>query len=284
MSTDVTPQTPEVPHATFASIGRDYIAKVRGGDIGALPAVLGLLVLVAVFSTLRPDTFPGAYNFANLINQSAVYVVLAMGLVFVLLLGEIDLSAGYTGGTAAAVTGIVMTRHDWPAVPSLAAGILTGAALGLVIGLLVARLGIPSFVVSLAFFLGLQGLLLVMIGEGGTIAYRNDVVLAMNNNPMPIWLGWSLTLLGLLGYAALTWRSNSRRQAAGLSSQPMLLWALKTGALSVFLIAVVFYLSIERSPNPTLKSIKGVPIVLAIIVGLLIVLTFLLSRDRKSVV
>ncbi len=278
MSTDVTPQTPEVPHATFASIGRDYIAKVRGGDIGALPAVLGLLVLVAVFSTLRPDTFPGAYNFANLINQSAVYVVLAMGLVFVLLLGEIDLSAGYTGGTAAAVTGIVMTRHDWPAVPSLAAGILTGAALGLVIGLLVARLGIPSFVVSLAFFLGLQGLLLVMIGEGGTIAYRNDVVLAMNNNPMPIWLGWSLTLLGLLGYAALTWRSNSRRQAAGLSSQPMLLWALKTGALSVFLIAVVFYLSIERSPNPTLKSIKGVPIVLAIIVGLLIVLTFLLSR------
>ena len=121
MSTDVDPPgDPEVPHATLGSIARDYVAKVRGGDIGSLPAVLGLLVLVVVFSTLRPDTFPGAFNFANLINQSAVVVVLAMGLVFVLLLGEIDLSAGYTGGTAAAVTGIVMTRHGWPAVPSLA--------------------------------------------------------------------------------------------------------------------------------------------------------------------
>ncbi|MEZ5095022.1 MAG: ABC transporter permease [Nocardioides sp.] len=270
-----------VEHRSGGSLGdiaRDYLVKIRGGDVGSLPAVLGLVVLVIVFSVLRPGRFTDPFNFGNLINQSAAVVVLAMGLVFVLLLGEIDLSAGFTGGTAAAVVGIVMTRHDMPWGPSLLAGALTGAAIGAIIGSLVARLGIPSFVVSLAFFLGLQGVLLVMIGEGGTIAYRNDFVLAMNNNPMPVWLGWAITVAGLAAYATFTFFSNRRRQAAGLDSQPMLLWLLKTLGLTILVVAAVTYLSIERSPNPGLKSIKGVPIVAAIILGLVVVLTFLLNR------
>ena len=156
---------------------------------------------------LKPDRFPSQFNVANLLNQSAAIVVLSMGLVFVLLLGEIDLSAGYTGGTAAAVTGVVMTEQGWPWIPSLMACLLTGAVIGLVIGMLVARLGIPSFVVTLAFFLGLQGVMLVIIGEGGTIAYRNDVILKLNNDPMPVWLGWTFALVGLAAYALLTWRT-----------------------------------------------------------------------------
>ena len=164
-------------------------------------------MLVLVFSALKPERFPSQFNVANLLNQSAAIVVLSMGLVFVLLLGEIDLSAGYTGGTAAAVTGVVMTEKGWPWIPSLIACLLTGAVIGLVIGMLVARLGIPSFVVTLAFFLGLQGVMLVIIGEGGTIAYRNDVILKLNNDPMPVWLGWTFALVGLAAYALLTWRT-----------------------------------------------------------------------------
>ena len=201
-------------------------------------------MLVAVFSALRPERFPSAFNIANLLNQSAAVVVLAMGLVFVLLLGEIDLSAGFTGGTAAAVTGVVMTQHGWGWIPSLLTGLATGALIGAVIGLLVARLGIPSFVVTLAFFLGLQGVVLVIIGEGGTIAYRNDVILKLNNDPMPVWLGWTFAVVGLALYAVLTWRTDSRRRRHGLEAQP----------------------------------IKGVPLVVAIIVGLLVVLTYLLDR------
>jgi len=279
MSSTETPTSGVAPTGrTFGEIVRGYVARVRGGDVGSLPAVLGLVVLVIVFSSLKPGRFTTAFNFANLINQSAGIVVLSMGLIFVLLLGEIDLSAGFTGGTAAAVMGIVMTRHGWPWGPSLLVGLITGAVIGTVIGLLVSRLGIPSFVVSLAFFLGLQGVLLVIIGEGGTIPYRNDVILALNNNSMPIWLGWTVAIVGLTLYALLTWRTNHRRLTSGLSSQSTLLWALKTGALTVFVIAVVYYLSIERGPNPALKSIKGVPIVLAIIVGLLVVLTYVLNR------
>lgn len=273
----------DAPEPASASVGfgdivRDYVTKLRGGDLGSMPAILGLVVLVIVFSILRPGRFTGAFNVANLLNQSAGVVVLSMGLVFVLLLGEIDLSAGYTGGTAAAVTGVVMTQHGQPWIPSLLAGLATGAVIGAVIGLLVARLGIPSFVVTLAFFLGLQGVLLVIIGEGGTIAYRNDVILALNNDPMAVWLGWTLAILGLALYALVTWRNDARRRKAGLEVQPLLLWGLKTAGLILLVLAFVAYLSQERSPNPTLKSIKGVPMVVALVVGLLVVLTYVLKR------
>jgi D-xylose transport system permease protein len=281
MTTTTTPTPAPVDTSSEAGLGeivRDYFTKVRGGDVGSLPAVLGLLVLVTVFSVLRPGKFTNAFNFANLINQSAAITVLAMGLVFVLLLGEIDLSAGFTGGTAAAVMGIVMTRHDVAWFPSLIACLLTGAVIGTCIGLLVARLGIPSFVVTLAAFLGLQGVMLALIGEGGTIGYRNDVILAINNDTLPVWLGWALALVGLAAYAFVTFSTNRRRRAGGLKSEPVLLWAMKTGALAVLVIAMVAYLSIERSRNVALISLKGVPIVLTVVVGLLIVLTFALNK------
>jgi D-xylose transport system permease protein len=132
--------------------------------------------------------------------------------------------------------------------------------------------------VTLAAFLGLQGVMLALIGEGGTIGYRNDVILAINNDTLPVWLGWTLAIVGLATYALVTFRTNRRRHSHGLKSEPMLLWALKTGALTLIVVAVVGYLSIERSRNPALISLKGVPIVLLVIVGLLVVLTFALNK------
>jgi len=266
------------PRATLGSIVRDYLVRLRGGDVGSLPAILGLVVLVLVFSALRPDTFTTAFNFSNLIGQSAGVTVLAMGLVFVLLLGDIDLSAGYTGGTAAAVLGVALTNNGWPLVPALLVCIATGAVIGLAIGLLVAKLGIPSFVVTLAAFLGLQGVMLAIIGEGGTIAYENEFVISLNNDNLPVWLGWVLAIGAVVAYAAVTFVTQARRRAKGLTVQPLLLWAIKTGALTVVVIGVVYYLSIERSRNPQLTSLKGVPISLLVIVGLLVVLTFALSK------
>lgn len=276
-------ETPEVaPEPWQASglggIARAYVAKVRGGDVGALPAVLGLVVLVVVFSVLRPETFTSELNFANLINQSAAITVIAMGLVFVLLLGEIDLSAGVTGGTAAAVMGVVMTNHEQNWLISILACIATGAVIGAAIGLLVARLGIPSFVVTLAAFLGLQGVMLEIIGEGGTIPFKNEKILALTDDNLPVWLGWTIALALVVGFAGLTFLRNSRRRRAGLQHEPMLLWAIKSGALLVITVLVTYYLSKERSINPTLKSLKGVPVSLVVILGLLLVLSFLLSR------
>jgi D-xylose transport system permease protein len=255
-----------------------YFARLRGGDVGSLPAVLGFVALVLVFSSLRPDTFTGPLNFANLIFQAAGVMVLAMGLIFVLLLGEIDLSAGYTGGVAATVFGIAATRNGWDFLPALLAALITGAVIGFLTGVLVAKLGIPSFVVTLSAFLAYQGVVLQWIGERGTIRYNDEIVLALNNKPLDVTVGWLLTGIGLLAYALVTWRANSRRRKAGLEAEAPLVWSVKTLGLSALVVAVIWYLSIERSVNPTLTSIRGVPIVLAVIAGLAVVLTFMLNH------
>ena len=256
----------------------EWVDRVRGGDVGSLPAILGLLVLTTVFAVLRPDTFTQSFNFANLINQSSAVIVIAMGLVFVLLLGEIDLSAGFTAGTSAAVMAIVLTRQGQPWPLAVLAGLLTGALIGACIGLLVARLGIPSFVVTLAAFLGLQGVLLKLIGEGGTIPMRDETLVGLNNDTLPVWLGWTLYAVVVLAYAGTSLRRAATRRAGGLHADALSVVLAKTGLLAVLLGAATWWLSEERSRNPALTSIKGVPQVVVLLVLLLVGLNFVLGR------
>jgi D-xylose transport system permease protein len=256
----------------------DYWARIRGGDVGAMPAVLGLVALVVLFSAMRPSTFTTTFNFANLINQSAAVIVIAMGLVFVLLLGEIDLSVGFMAGTSAAVLGVTLTQHGWPWYLSVLAGLATGVLVGFMIGLLVARLRIPSFVVSLAFFLGLQGVMLLVIGEGGTIRISNQSILKiMNSNLSPV-VGWTLFLVVVLGYAFASYRRIAARKRSGLPSESMVVWGTKLAAMAILLGAATYLLNQERSRNPQIASIKGVPVIVPVLLVLLVGLTFLLSR------
>lgn len=256
----------------------EYWVRVRGGDLGSLPAVLGLVVLVALFTALEGQTFFSAFNFANLVSQAAMIIVIAMGLVFVLLLGEIDLSAGFAAGTAAAVLGVTLTEREWPLPLALVACLGTGVLIGLVIGLLVSRLGIPSFVVTLAMFLALQGLMLLIIGEGGTIGIKNDLVLALQNKNLTPIAGWILYLVVVGGYAILSGLRLRRRMAAGLTHEAVSVWAAKLAALAILYGAVTFFLNQERSRRPELTSIMGVPYIFPLIIALLIGLTFVLSR------
>ncbi|WP_296601781.1 ABC transporter permease [Nocardioides sp.] len=280
VTTDESQQMHDAPsRATVVSLWKDYLAKLRGGDVGSLPAVLGLLVLVTAFSVLRPETFTKAFNFGNLIQQSAGVTIIAMGMVFVLLLGEIDLAAGYTGGVSAAVMSSLLTNHGWSTPLGILACLVTGMVIGTFIGLIVSRLGVPSFVVTLALFLALQGVMLSIIGEKGSID-SGDFVAKLNSETIPVWLGWVIAAVLVGAYAGLTWLSNRRRRRHGLTAQPMLLWALKSGFLALIVGLIVYYLSIERSPNAHIKSIKGVPIALLIIIGIALVLSALLSRTK----
>jgi D-xylose transport system permease protein len=270
MTATLTPETVVAePEPTLRGAVNDYIARVRGGDVGSLPAVLGLVVLYLVFAGLRSSKFTNAFNFANLLHQSSALIVIAMGLVFVLLLGEIDLSAGYAAGTAAAIMGIVVTRHEGAWWLGILAGLATGVLIGTCIGLLVSRLGIPSFVVTLAAFLGLQGVLLKLIGEGGTISIRDNTLLKLNNANLPLWAGWVLFLVVVAGYAAVSMsRANTRRKGG-----------LHADAAQVVLAKVAtFFLSRERSRNAAVTSIKGVPEVVLLLLVLLVSLNFLLGR------
>jgi D-xylose transport system permease protein len=272
------PDTDAGPSGSIGEAVREYLDRLRGGDLGALPAILGLIALVIVFGILRPDTFLNAFNFANLLNQGAMVIVIAMGLVFVLLLGEIDLSAGFTAGTSAAILGVTLTQNNWPLPLALIACILTGTLIGVLIGLLVARLGIPSFVVTLAFFLMLQGVMLLIIGQGGTIPIRNDFVLSIMNDNMPVWMGWAFFALVVVGYGALSFRRIAVRRAKGLRAESVQVWGAKIAVLAVLLGWATYVLSQERSRNPALTSIKGVPIIVPVIFVLLVGLTFLLMR------
>ncbi|TDC11310.1 ABC transporter permease [Nonomuraea longispora] len=265
-------QSPSIGNSFLA-----YVQRVRGGDMGALPAVIGLVVLCAVFAAARPS-FVTAINFANLFTQGAAITLIAMGLVFVLLLGEIDLSAGFASGVCAAVLAVTLTSAGLPWYVCVVAAILTGVLIGTVLGGLVAKVGIPSFVVTLAGFLAFQGLVLVLVDEGTNISIRNSVIVAIANRNLPPWLGWALYAVCVAVFAGVQLRRARSRAKRGLIADPMSLIAIRVGMLALFAGLAVFALNLERSRNPELVSLTGVPIVVPLILVLLVVWTLVLRR------
>ncbi|MFG6191225.1 sugar ABC transporter permease [Nonomuraea sp. JJY05] len=265
-------QSPSIGNSFLA-----YVERVRGGDMGALPAVLGLVVLCTVFAVARP-AFVTSINFANLFTQGAAITLIAMGLVFVLLLGEIDLSAGFASGVCAAVLAVTLSSLGLPWYVCVLAAIVTGVIIGTVLGTLVAKVGIPSFVVTLAAFLAFQGLVLVLVQEGTNISIRDSVIVAIANKNLPPWLGWLLYAACVAVFAAVQLLRARKRTKRGLTADPMSLIAARVGALAVLAGLAVYVLNLERSRNPALVSLTGVPIVVPIILVLLIAWTMVLRR------
>jgi D-xylose transport system permease protein len=265
----------EVPTIKGAAV--NYWARVKAGDIGSLPAVLGLVVLCLVFGSMS-NVFLTPGNFANLITQAAAVIVIAMGLVFVLLLGEIDLSAGYTAGVTGAVLVILITNEGHPWYVALLASIAVGVFLGFLLGTLVARLGIPSFVVTLAAFLAFQGILLLLAGEGGTIRVEDPTVLAVQNSNMSPTVSWIFFVVVAVAYVLSGLSSMNSRRKAGLKTELKKLWIIKTAGLLLITGLAVFALNLERSNNPDLVSLKGIPYVVPVILLLLVIGTFVLGR------
>jgi D-xylose transport system permease protein len=256
---------------------RDYLGRLRGGDIGALPAVGGLVVLCVLFAVLRPRFFT-ELNFANLFTQGAAITVIAMGLVFVLLLGEIDLSAGFASGVCAAVMAVLMAKHGAPWPVGLLAAVVTGAVIGTSLGLLVAKVGIPSFVVTLAAFLAFQGAVLVIIGEGGNVGVHDPVLVAIANGTLPVWLGWVLWAVAVGGFAAVQLADRRVRVRGSLPVEPAAVLATRIGAVALISGLAVYVLNLDRAVNPLFGTLRGVPIVVPIVLALLVVGTLLLSR------
>jgi D-xylose transport system permease protein len=265
----------EVP--TLKGAAKDYWSRVKAGDIGSLPAVLGLIALCLVFGSMS-SVFLTPGNFANLITQAAAVIVIAMGLIFVLLLGEIDLSAGYTAGVTGAVLVILITNQGQPWYVALTASIAVGAVLGFLLGSLVARLGIPSFVVTLAAFLAFQGILLLLAGEGGTIRVEDPTILAVENSNMSPTVSWIFFLIVAVAYVLSGLTAMNSRRKAGLKTELKKLWIIKTAGLLLITGLAVFALNLERSNNPDLVSLKGIPYVVPVILLLLVIGTFVLGR------
>lgn len=261
--------------ATLGESFQDYLGRLRGGDMGSLPAVLGLVVLLLVFG-VASDKFFSLLNMSNLVVQAGPICLLAMGLVFVLLLGEIDLSAGVAGGVAATVCAQAIVDHGQNWFVAFVLALIAGAVMGLVIGELVARLGIPSFVVTLAFFLGLQGVILKMIGDGGSVRVADPVIRGLTIKNVGVTAGWVAAVLLVVGYAALSLLRHRRQVAQGLQHSPMAVVVLRIALLAVVALLVTAGLNSNRSLNPNFP-IQGIPWVLPLVVVLLLLWTFVLN-------
>jgi D-xylose transport system permease protein len=275
------PEPPHVIASGYEGSVRDQIAaygqRVRGGEMGMLPALFGLVVLTILFSFLN-EFFLTKVNIANLLTQTAALMMLSIALTFVILLTEIDLSAGVTGGVGMAAFILLLNEHDWNWVLALIVALLVGAFIGLSIGYFVAKIGIPSFVVTLGLFLGFQGLMLVMLGDAGTYQVQTPQVTAIMNKSMPLWAGWLMLVVIVLISLGTGLYDRRRRMATGVPVRPISMLAARVGALAVGGFLVVLLLSQNRSNG--LIPIQGVPIVVPIALAILFLGQAMLDRTR----
>ena len=255
-----------------------YLSKLRSGDLGAWPALLAITVLCLIFGLSRSSTFVTITNFGNLLQQAAPIIVIAMAVSFVLLLGEIDLSAGFSAGVAAAVLAVRL-QSSWNLGFSILAAAAVALLLGLFTGLLVARVGIPSFVVTLANFLSFQGILLELVKDGGNVRIENPAISAIENKNLSVGLSWAFGIIVAVVFAF----SVLRKQRSSGGTVPLSLAFVKIGLVTAGALTFTAILAQNRAlPAAKENGIKlvGVPYAVPLVMILVIVVTFVLTRTR----
>jgi D-xylose transport system permease protein len=262
---------------TVADQFRGYVQRVKGGEMGSLPALAGLVVLGILFTSLD-SVFFSKTNIANLMTQTAALMMLSMALTFVILIAEIDLSAGVTGGSAIAIWVLLVNQHNWNWVLALIVAWLCAAALGTFIGVFVAKVGIPSFVITLGLFLGLQGFMLVLLGGAGAYRVQTQAVTDIMNKSMAVWAGYAFLGVIVLVSLGTGLYDRRRRQAAGVATRPIAMLWMRIAAWIVGGGFVVYLLSQDRSTG--VFPITGVPIVVPIALGILWIGQTVLDRTR----
>lgn len=250
---------------------REFGGRLRGGDLGSLPVVVGLLLIWAIFQSVNPN-FLSSTNLVNLTMQCAAVGTIAIGIVLVLLLGEIDLSVGSVSGLSSAILAVGFVQAGLPLVVVLAAALATGALVGLLFGLLRTVFGVPSFVITLAGLLGFLGLQLVVLGRTGSINIPFDSWIVQFGQQwfLPAWLSYVLVAVSVALFAGNQLAEARRRTAAGLSATSTGLIGVRSGALLMLLAAGTWYLNLTR----------GVGAMFALFLVLAVVMHFFLTRTR----
>lgn len=236
-----------VSAAGFAGWLSSLKERLRGGDLGNLPVVLGLVIISIVFYAQEP-TFLSSRQLVTITQFAAPVGIISLGIVLVLLLGEIDLSVGSMSGLAAAVMTVQIVNHGHGQWYGMAAGVLTGVAVGAFYAFLYIRVGVPSFVISLAGLLGLQGLLLYVLGKNGTINLPNDlgIVQFARYQFVSGTAAYLLVIVLVALYFAVSLYGILRRKKVGLSAPSLVGLAVRSGALLAGLLWLTYYLDIDR--------------------------------------
>jgi D-xylose transport system permease protein len=264
------PSTPSAPATqTIGAYARAWWVDVKSGELGSLPIILGLVIIAIVFQS-QNDRFLTAGNFVNLIVQTAPYAVIAMGVTFALLLGEIDLSIGFVSGVGGVAVALLLTPdgNELPTFVAIALALGAGLAIGTLHGVIITKVGVPSFVVTLAGLLAWNGVVLLLIGSKGTVILQNDFVIGLANDFMAPGAAWVLAIVCVVLYAAVQFGRVRSRRKGRLETDPTLIVALRIGGLAAALAILVAVANEDR----------GVPYAALVVGGLMVFWTFILNR------
>lgn len=252
--------------------------RLRLDGAGVLPVILGAILIAVIFQSLN-DRFLSNGNLVNLLVQGSVFMLIGMGQVFVLLLGEIDLSLGFVAGIAGVVvTELVQPQVAWPWWAAILAGLAVASAIGFFQGTLVTRLRLPSFVVTLAGLLGWQGVMIILLGAGGTIPIPDRTINAIANGTLTPRAGWLLTVVVVALFAVVTFRVDGRRRSSGLAAPPVAFSWLKVGAAVLAAVALMLVTNADRGVGAF--QLRGMPYVIPLVFGVLLLWSFVLGRTR----
>jgi D-xylose transport system permease protein len=276
------PVTTAMPPELTGSLGaylRAVAKRIRSGESGVLPVLGGLILLVIIFQ-VQDSVFLSAGNLVNLLVQGSVFVLLGMAEIWVLVLGEIDLSVGYVAGIGGTVMAILSTTHGLPWWVAILGAIASTAVIGAVWGTLVIRLRLPSFVVTLAGLLGMEGVLLYLVnanGTGGTIRITDSVLLDLANGNLSTVAGWIVMIVSVALVGGVIFFRDRHRRMSGLVAPPLVISVLKIALMAAAGIALVLVCNKDRG---ALIPVQGVPYVVLVVLAVLAVWTFLLGRTR----
>jgi D-xylose transport system permease protein len=256
---------------TVSAYARNWWIGVKSGDLGSLPIFVGLIIICLVFQS-QNDRFLTAGNFVNLLVQTAPYALIAMGVTFVLLLGEIDLSIGFVSGVGGVLTAILLTPDGNVLPTPLVLAIVLGAglAIGTLHGLIITKVGVPSFVVTLAGLLAWNGVVLLLIGSKGTVILQNDFVIGLANDFMEPAVSWVLVIVLSAIYAGVQLVRQRTRTKAGLRTDPMLIVAFRIVGVAGALVIVTAVANQDR----------GLPYAALLVGALFLIWTYVLNRTR----
>ena len=255
----------------LCGVVRAQINRIKTGDLGTAPVIAGLIVISLVFTWLNP-VFIAPNNLVNLLFDCATVGFISLGIVCVLMLGEIDLSVGSMSGLASAIVGVLWVNAGWPVAAAIGVAMLCGIAVGLIYALLYNRVGMPSFVATLAGLLALLGMQLYILGPSGSInlPYASPLVRFGQLMVMPDWFSHTMALLPGLALLTFGLKTRVRRLQANLSAESVSSLLLRAVLLTVIFEAAVFYLNLGR----------GVPWIFGLFVAAAMVLNYALKRTK----
>jgi D-xylose transport system permease protein len=255
---------------------RGAAAWLAPGESGAISVITGLIVIGIIFQSLNGH-FLSPVNLTDLLVQGAVFMLLGMSEVFALLLGDIDLSIGFVSGIGGVITAeLLIGSRNWPWWAAVIAALLVTTAIGAAQGTLIARLRLPSFVVTLAGLLACQGLMIWILGSGGTLPISDNVINDLANGCLTPTASWLLMAAIVAAFTVVTVRRDAERRAGG-TGPPASRTAAKVGAAAATGLVIVAVCNTNRG---VLNPVRGVPWVVLIVLGVLFAWSFLLNRTR----